>query len=217
METVRILLVDDQGIILDGLEALIAQNPRFQVCGRANDGQAALEQAKALRPDVVLMDVSMPGMDGIEATRRVKKEVKGTEVLVLTMYNNEEFIRELMDVGAAGYLLKNTSRQELWEAIEAVSCGRRYLAKQAQETLDARYAVLKENGEMGGCNHLTRREKEIVRLIVAEKTTLEIANALFLSPATIETHRKNILHKLGMHSTAGIVRYAMERGWHAYP
>ncbi len=213
MPVTRILLVDDQSIILDGLEALISQNDDFLVCGRASNGREAVEKAIALRPDVVLMDISMPEMDGIEATRAVKKGVKGAQVLVLTMYNNPEFVRELMDAGASGYVLKNTGRVELREAIVAVAAGQRYLAKPVQQMLDESQRSTPERKEGDGYHALTKREKQIVKLIMNGKTTQEIADALFLSVTTIETHRKNIFHKLAIRNTAGIVKYAMERGW----
>jgi DNA-binding NarL/FixJ family response regulator len=213
MDTIRILLVDDQSIILDGLEALIAQNDRFAVCGRANNGREAVQLALEQKPDVVLMDISMPEMDGIEATREVKKRLKQTHVLMLTMYNNADFVRELLDAGASGYLLKNTGRAELWEAILTVVTGQRYLAKPVQDMLNARNAELAEQGSEPDFHALTKREKQIAKLLVEGATSQDIADKLFLSTSTIETHRKNIHHKLGVHSTAGIVRYAMERGW----
>ena len=213
MPAIRILLVDDQSIILDGLEALIAQNDDFVVCGRASNGLEAIEKVKALGPDVVLMDINMPEMDGIEATKKVKKLPKSPQVLVLSMYNNVDFVREMMDAGASGYVLKNTGRIELREAILTVAAGHRYLAKPVQDTLDASYVLAAEKAEVGCYHSLTKREKEIVKLIVGEKSSQQIADLLFLSPQTVETHRKNILHKLNIHTTAGIVRYAMERGW----
>ena len=212
MSNTSILIVDDQSIILDGLEALIIQNDDFVVCGRARNGVEAVRLAKELKPDVILMDISMPEMDGIEATRQVRKSVKGSKVLVLTMYNNAEFVRELMDAGASGYVLKNTGREELREAITTVAAGQRYLAKPVQATLDASYNS-SPTRPAGEYHSLTKREKEIVKLILAEKTTNQIAEELFLSPGTVETHRKNIFHKLDIRNTAGIVKYAMERGW----
>jgi DNA-binding NarL/FixJ family response regulator len=213
MPAIRILLVDDQSIILDGLEALIAQNDDFVVCGRANNGREALEKTKELKPDVVLMDINMPEMDGIEATKQIKRSADSPEILVLSMYNNVEFVREMLDAGASGYVLKNTGRVELREAILAVASKQRYLAKPVQDILDASYAVSAARPEGEGYSSLTKREKEIVKLIVDMKTSSEMAEILGLSAATIDTHRKNILHKLNIHSTAGVVRYGMERGW----
>jgi len=212
MATTRILIVDDQSIILDGLEALIKQNDDFVVCGRACNGVEAVQKAKELKPDVVLMDISMPEMDGLEATREVKKRVKGAQVLVLTMYNNAEFVRELLDAGASGYVLKNTGRDELREAIIAVAAGQRYLAKPVQDMLDKSYENPQQRPQ-GDYHCLTKREKQIVRMIMDEKSSQQIADVLFLSTSTVETHRKNIFNKLDIHTSAGLVKYAMERGW----
>lgn len=214
MQPTKILLVDDQSIILDGLEALIQQNDDFLVVGRAGNGREAIAQVAALQPDIVLMDISMPEMDGIDATRELKssKKTKHVKVLILSMYNNREFVNELLDAGASGYVLKNTGREELREALLTVASGHRYLAGAVQETLD-NGDRFKRREETDSYHSLTRREKEVIRLIVAEKTTLEIADELHLSTATVETHRKNILHKLDLRSAAGLVKYAMERGW----
>ena len=182
MPQVRILLADDQSIILDGLEALIGQMQGFSVCGRAANGREAVTLAKALKPDVVLMDVSMPEMDGVEATRLLTRAQPRTRVLVLTMYNNADLVRDLLDAGASGYLLKNTGRAELHEAITAVAAGERYFAAPVQEAMQEPRPERKP-GEPG--HTLTKREKEVVRLIAAGCTTQEIAERLFLSPATI--------------------------------
>jgi two-component system, NarL family, response regulator NreC len=160
MPAIRILLVDDQSIILDGLEALIAQNDDFVVCGRANNGREALEKTKELKPDVVLMDINMPEMDGIEATKQIKRSADSPEILVLSMYNNVEFVREMLDAGASGYVLKNTGRVELREAILAVASKQRYLAKPVQDILDASYAVSAARPEGEGYSSLTKREDQ---------------------------------------------------------
>ncbi|MCC7502279.1 MAG: response regulator transcription factor [Flavobacteriales bacterium] len=210
---IKVLIVDDQSIIRDGLEAILSQDPELVVCGRASNGLEALKLCKEHRPDVVLMDISMPEMDGIEATKAIRKRWKGTQVLVLSMYNNHEFVNELLDAGAAGYVLKNTGRQELKEAITAVASGQRYLAKLVQVTL-AESQRAKQGSDGGEHYHaLTKREKEIVKLIVKGLTTMEIAEQLGLSTSTVDTHRKNIFHKLDIRNAAGLVKYAMERGW----
>lgn len=215
MERTNILLVDDQTIILDGLEALLGQEDDLAVCGRALNGRIAVEMALALQPDVVLMDINMPEMDGIEATKRIKKQLPCTNVLVLSMYHNVEFVHELMDAGACGYLLKNTDRTELCSAIHLAASGQRFLAPPVQAALDVDL-FLPDGSRDTQYVSLTRREKEIVQLICKELSTTEIAAKLFLSKETVETHRKNIASKLGIHCIAGLVRYAMERGWNEH-
>jgi two-component system nitrate/nitrite response regulator NarL len=214
MDTIRILLVDDQSIILDGLDALITEDERFIVVGRAVNGREAMERALELVPDVVVMDISMPEVDGIEATKAIRSSRKlakaEVRVLVLSMYNNKEFVDELFEAGASGYLLKNTGREELKEALLTVAGGGRYVAAQVQRTLDEVNAARRQ-GDIG--RYLTRREKEIVRLLAADRTNHEIAEQLHLSVQTVETHKKNIYFKLGIHSSGALVTYAMERGW----
>ena len=212
MDTSKILLVDDQTIILDGLQALISQDESFEVIGRARNGREAIEKTAELKPDLVLMDISMPEMDGIEATKALMKKNKHVKVLVLSMYNNKEFVNELLDAGASGYVLKNTGREELREALLTVASGHRYLARPVQATLDATNGT-DERDDGDAFHALTRREKEIIRLIVKDRSTKEIADDLCLSEATVETHRKNIYHKLKIHNAGSLVKYAMERGW----
>jgi two-component system nitrate/nitrite response regulator NarL len=209
MVPIRLLIVDDQSIFLDGLEALLTQDPELHIVGRANNGVEAVRKARELVPHVVLMDISMPEMDGIDATRAMIKANKNVRVLVLSMYNNRDFVNELLDAGAHGYLLKNTGKEELREAIRTVAEGGRYLARAVEPLV----------GHSGDGNtvephaSLTKREKEIIQMVVQEMTTQEIAERLSLSAQTVDTHRKNIMHKLNVRNTAGLVKYALERGW----
>jgi two-component system response regulator NreC len=213
-DPIKILLVDDQNIMLDGLQSLLERDSDFQVVGRANNGVQALAQTESLKPDIVLMDISMPEMDGIEATKAIKetRKTKDVKVLVLSMYALKDFVNELLEAGASGYVLKNTSREELREALLTVASGHRYLAKPVVEVLEQPNRF-KPRVEGDAYHALTRREKEIIKLVVAERSNQEIADELHLSPATVETHRKNIFHKLDIRSAAGLVKYAMERGW----
>lgn len=207
-----ILLVDDQSIILDGIESILEQEEGLQVVGRASNGREAVERVEALRPDVVLMDINMPGMDGVEATKRVLKANPGTRVLVLSSYGHKEFVLELLDVGASGYLLKTTHKSELLEALRDVAVGKRYLARELRALVDLGDRFKDRRGE-DGYGALSKREIQIVKLILQERTSQEIAEALFISVPTVDTHRRNIMHKLDVRNTAGLVKYAMQRGW----
>jgi two-component system nitrate/nitrite response regulator NarL len=209
MVPIRLLIVDDQSIFLDGLEALLTQDPELHIVGRANNGVEAVRKARELVPHVVLMDISMPEMDGIDATRAMIKANKNVRVLVLSMYNNRDFVNELLDAGAHGYLLKNTGKEELREAIRTVAQGGRYLARAVEP-------LVGPSGDGSAAEphaSLTKREKEIIHMVVQEMTTQEIAERLSLSAQTVDTHRKNIMHKLNVRNTAGLVKYALERGW----
>ncbi|HMZ49003.1 MAG TPA: response regulator transcription factor [Flavobacteriales bacterium] len=216
MESVRnkvtILLVDDQSIILDGIQAIMELEPDLQVVGRATNGPDALDRVRALEPDIVLMDINMPGMDGLEVTRAVLKADPATRVLVLSSYGNKEFVLELLDVGARGYLLKTSSKDELIGALRTVASGGRYIARELRALIEPGDRYKDRQGE-DGYSVLTKREVEVVKLILQERTNQEIAAALFISPPTVETHRKNIMHKLDVRNTAGLVKYAMQRGW----
>lgn len=214
VERIRLLLVDDHRMVIDGLRAILDQEPLFEIVGDASNGEVAFKLTRSLKPHVVIMDISMPVMDGIEATRLIRKKVTNgaPAILVLSMYGNKEFVDELMAAGANGYVLKNTGREELREAILTVHDGGRYFAKPVQEILDQAHA--NNRGEASQKPVLlSKREKEVVRLIVADKTIAEIADLLHLSPSTVETHRRNVYHKLGIHTAGALVKYAMERGW----
>lgn len=207
-----LLLVDDQTIFLDGIESLLERMPQVTLVGKANTGQEALRLAMELRPDVVLMDINMPNMDGIEASKRIRKASPDTRVLILSMYGHREFVLELMDSGVGGYLLKSTGKAELAEAILTVAEGGQYIAKELRALAASADQHTDREGE-NGYGVLTKREVQVVKLILQERTTQEIADQLFLSLATVETHRRNIMHKLDVRNTAGLVKYAMERGW----
>ncbi|MBP7408206.1 MAG: response regulator transcription factor [Flavobacteriales bacterium] len=207
----RVLLVDDQSIVLDGLAALLRDNPDFVMVGVAHSGEEAILATMKHLPDVVVMDISMPpGMDGIEATARIKEAMPGTRVLVLTMYHQREMVNEVLEAGASGYLLKNTGREQFCEALRLVAGGLRYLAPEVQDILDTPPV---RDGKRPENQVLSEREKGIIKMIVQERSTQEIADELGLSILTVETHRRNIMHKLDVRNMAGLVRYAMERGW----
>lgn len=213
MEPITLLLVDDQEIILDGLSALLGNDERFSIVGRASNGREALALAKELQPDVIILDINMPVMDGAETARALRAWRHDQRILMLSMYGSQDVVLELLDAGVSGYILKNAGRVELCEAIVTVGSGLRYFGRQVREVMDAP----RTHGRGPGREPVTptKREKEIIRMIVGERSTQQIAQALGLSIATVETHRKNILNKLGLHNATGLVRYALERGWAA--
>ncbi len=202
-------MVDDLDIIIEGLEALLSKSSGIVVVGTAKSGFDAVEQVAELRPDVVLMDISMPGMDGIDATQEIKALRPATKVLILSMYDMPDVINDALVAGVDGFLMKNTGRLELTKAIQTIVEGGSYLSAKVQEGLDQHKLTV----DYTRPRPLSKREKEVVKLVLREMTTQEIARKLFLSPATVETHRRNILDKLQVRNTAGLVKYAVERGW----
>ncbi len=208
------LLVDDQSIILDGIESILAADGAFTVIGRAGNGKEAVERARDLDPDVVLMDINMPGMDGVAATKKLLKVNARSKVLVLSMHGHKEFVLEVLDSGASGYLLKTSHKAELIQALKAVASGKKHVAAELRLLLEAADRFKDRRGA-DTYGALTKREVQIVKLIVRERTSQEIADALFISVPTVETHRRNIMHKLDVRNTAGLVKYAMQRGWDA--
>jgi len=206
------LLVDDQPMFVDGIESLLDRVSEVLIVGKAHNGNDALELVSTHKPDLVLMDISMPGMDGIEATKRICKASPDTRVIVLSMYGHREFVLELLDSGVGGYLLKTSGKDELLNAIRTVAQGDQYIA---QELRAVAHAADRNHDREGETRYgpLTSREVDVVKLILQERTTQEIADGLSLSVATVETHRRNIFHKLDCRNMVGLVKYAMERGW----
>ncbi|MCC6541754.1 MAG: response regulator transcription factor [Flavobacteriales bacterium] len=209
-----ILLVDDQSMFLDGIESLLARLPEVQVVAKATNGLDALAKVTLHKPDLVLMDINMPHMDGIEASKHIRKANPATRVIALSMYGHREFVLELLDSGVGGYLLKTAGKDELLTAIRTVAQGDQYVAQELRTLANKADRNHDREGETR-YGPLTSREMQVVKLILHERTTAEIAAELFLSTTTVETHRRNIMHKLDVRNTAGLVKYAMERGWGA--
>lgn len=207
----RVLLADDHALIRDGLGSLIDVQPDMLVVGGAADGREALEKAAETDPDIVLMDISMPVLDGIQATRRLKRDRPAVKVLALTAYDNQAYLAQLLEAGADGYVLKKMAAKDLIEAIRVVAAGGTYLdphlSGRGGAGPDPRLRGELRRGE------LTSREQEILTLIATGYTNKEISSRLGISVKTVEAHKGNIMAKLELKNRADAVRYALDRGW----
>ena len=212
-QKIRVLLADDHTILRAGLRMMLDAQPAIEVVGEASDGRQALAEAQRLQPDVVLMDITMPEMNGIEATRQVKRALESTRVLILTMHENEEYLFQVLRAGASGYILKEAASTELISAIRIVCAGRFYMSPSAQSMMVGDYLQRVRSGEeRDSYSALTEREREILKLVAEGHTNNQIAERLFISPKTVDTHRTHIMDKLNLHSRAELVKYAMRRG-----
>ncbi len=209
----KVLIAEDHTIVRQGLSALINRQPDMAVVGEAGDGKEAIEKTKELCPDVILMDIAMKHMNGLEATARIKKIAPEVKVLVLTMYENEEYIFQILRAGASGYLLKEAAMNDLISAIKAVKKGESYLSPSISKKVIEDYIRRAELGEKATINDiLSDREREILQLIAEGHTYDDIASILCISKKTVETHRANIMDKLDIHDKVGLVKYAIRKG-----
>lgn len=215
MAKLRVFIVDDHPIVRKGLKALVAEQSDMEVVGEAGDGRVALLQAKELQPDVMILDLTLPDLNGIQVTERLKDICPHTKVLVLTIHEASGYLRQLFQAGAAGYLLKRTAGEELAHAIRVVATGGAYL----DPTLAGKMVTTlmhhspARGGDVMQPNKLSDREKEVLRLIALGYSNKEIAGQLDLSAKTIETYKARLIDKLGLNSRAELVRYALSRGW----
>jgi len=208
---IRLLIADDHQVLKDGIKAMLRESGEIEVAGEASNGMEVLEVAGKTPVDVVLLDISMPLMDGVETCKKLKQLQPLIKVLALTMYDEGTLISRMVRNGATGYILKNTGKEKLIEAIKAVYRGDTYFSDRIKDTLIT--SMVAEKSKQGTLTPLlTRREQEIIKLIVNEYTTAEIAEMLFISTKTVETHRQNLLQKLKARNTAGLVRIALEKG-----
>ncbi|MFQ5854459.1 MAG: response regulator [Anaerolineae bacterium] len=209
---IRILIADDHGVLRAGLRALLNAEPDLEVIGEAADGYETLRRAQKLGPDVVLLDISMPGPGGIEVTRQVKQELPDTRVLILTVHEDTSLLQEAMRAGAAGYIVKRAVESELINAIRAVWRGDLYVHPAMTRAL-LKDLTPSPTSDEDPVEPLTPREIEVLRLIAQGYTNRQIAETLTISIRTVETHRANLMGKLGLRSRVELVRYARERGW----
>jgi DNA-binding NarL/FixJ family response regulator len=205
----RILIADDHDIIRKGVKAVLSTHPGWEVCAEASTGREAVARAEQHRPDIVVMDISMPELNGLEAARQIRKMLPKTEVMILSLHFSDQLVREVVDVGAHGYILKSDADKDLVKAVEALANRRSFFTSGAAELiLDG--ARDKGSSTTLMRNRLTSREREIVQLLAEGKSSKEVAVALGISVKTAETHRANIMRKLEVHSVSELVRYAVK-------
>ncbi|HYE91546.1 MAG TPA: response regulator transcription factor [Terriglobales bacterium] len=208
MTPLRVFLADDHAIFRDGLRALLQRHGGIEVIGEAGDGHTALAEIERLRPDVVVMDIAMPHLNGLEVTRRVRKALPRTKVLVLSMYEDPDFVRQIVRAGAAGYVLKGSASAELLDALALVRRGKTFVTPRLAQHATA-------SGRPGEAESdrdtLTARERETLQLLAEGLSQAKIAQRLHISPKTVETHRRHIATKLGIRDLAGLVRYAIRK------
>ena len=213
MGRVRILLADDHTLVRQGLRKLLEERPDWEVIAEAGDGREAVRLAEQHKPDVAILDVAMPLLNGIEATRQITKRVPATRVLVLSMHADEAYVTQILQAGATGYLLKDSADVDLLKAVGEAARGRSFFSPAiARVMLDDYVRQLADKGVTDRYDALSEREREIFQLIAEAKTNKEIAALLNVSPSTVETHRAHIMEKLDLHSAAEIVLYAVRRG-----
>ena len=209
MTGLRILLADDHTVVRRGLRALLGTRPEWEVCGEAINGQEALEKTDLLKPDVLLLDLTMPEMNGLEVTRQIRSKVPGTEVLILTMHDSEHLMRQALDAGARGYVLKSDVGVELLKAVEAMQRHQVFLSSRASQMLGGISTDEVADYAVSAHEPLSPRERQILQLLAEGKSTKQVATVLNITVKTAETHRGNIMRKLDLHRIPDLVRYAI--------
>jgi len=213
MQKIRVLVVDDHPIVRDGISALLALAGDMEVVGEATNGSEALNRVRELEPDVVIMDISMPIMDGLEATRRIRRDFPRTRVLVLTQYDDKEYVFPIIEAGATGFISKKAASSELASGIRSIYQGDSYLSPSVAKLFveEYQYGV---GGQVGNdaYEQLTDRERDVLKLVVEGYTTRQIADILVVSTKTVEGHKTNLMAKLGIHNRIELVKYALRRG-----
>lgn len=211
MKPIRVLIADDHSLMREGVIALLEQTPGIAIVAEANDGLEAIRMIASHRPNLVLMDVGMKPLNGLDATERIKKEFPDVRVIILSMHANEEYVLRALRAGAAGYVLKDAKKQELVTAIESVAAGKTYLSRQVSRHVIDNY-VRSVGAETSPLERLTPRQREILRLIAEGRTNKEMAAILNVSIKTVDTHRMLLMQRLDIHDVAGLVRFAIKVG-----
>jgi len=212
-DSIRVIVVDDQTLVREGVRALIEAHDGIEVVGEAENGKAALMKVRELSPDVVVMDLSMPELNGIEATRQIARSFPRTRILALTMYGDEKYVFQALKAGAAGYILKTATGAELAGAIRAVHGGSPYFsAAVSRKIMDSYLSEDDKTTKSVQSDHLTGREREVLQLVAEGYSNTKVAELMGISVKTVETHRSNIMKKVGVHDVTGLVKYAIKRG-----
>ena len=212
MPPIRILLADDHTMVRDGLRALLEPQSDFAIVAEAADGRECIRLAEEFSPDIVMMDIAMPAMNGIEATRRIVADNPSVGVVILSMHQDESYVLQSLSAGAKGYLLKDSPREDIIEAIRSVAAGRPFLSRKVSRLLQEDYiAQLRSKGLDDSFDLLTDREREILQILAEGRANKEVASLLNISPTTVETHRGHILRKLSLHGTADLILYAVRK------
>jgi DNA-binding NarL/FixJ family response regulator len=212
MGTLRILLADDHTVVRQGLRKVLEERPDWQVVAEAGDGREAVRLAEQYKPDVAVLDVAMPLLNGIEATRQITKRVRSVRILILSMHSDEAYVTQVLKAGAAGYLLKDSADVDLLQAVSAVSQGKSFFSPPVARLVLEECVRPRSEGPVDRYELLSDREREVFQLIAEGKANKEMAALLFISHSTVETHRAHIMEKLDVHSAAEIVLYAVRRG-----
>lgn len=211
--SIRILLADDHRLFREGLQSLLKEEADMEVVAQAGDGRTAVQQASELKPDVVAMDIAMPDLNGLEATRQIASRVPGTKVLCLSVHSDRRFVEGMLKAGASGYLLKNSANEELIQAIRAVAAGQTYLSPAIAETVAQNYAPHGSERKAGpSLDRLTPRECEVLQLVAEGLASKQLATRLNISVKTVDSHRHQIMKKLNLHSVAKLTKFAIREG-----
>ena len=213
MSLITLILADDHRVVREGFRALLASEPDFRIIGETGDGLEALRLTEQLVPKVLVLDLMMPGLNGLEVARQLTHRAVPTRIVILSMHANEAYVLEALRNGAAAYVLKDSSAADLVRAVREAVAGRRYLSPPLSEpAIDTYLEKARKTGTLDIYETLTSREREVLQLVAEGHTTPEVAGKLFISPRTVETHRANLLHKLGLRTQTDLFRFALQRG-----
>ena len=209
---IKVMVVDDHVVVREGIKMVLATDPELKVVGEAANGEEAVTNVKGLKPDVVVMDIAMPGLSGFEATRLIREQNPDIKVLALTVHDSEAYVFQMLQAGAVGYVLKRASAEDVIQAVKAAHRGEAILHPSVAKLLITDYLTRAEGGDESSYDTLSDREREILKLIAEGRTNKEIAQMLFLAIKTVQAHRANLMRKLNMHDRTELVKYAIRKG-----